>query len=97
MIAAEGLVAVSRMIVAYRRGDDAATSYLLGRNRLYPRRKVGRPRWGQRSRYYSPGLLSAGLAVAGVCGAVLTEGDGHLTIMVCENSEQRGGRRCHRR
>ena len=34
---------------------------------------------------------------AGVCGAALTEGDGHLTIMVCENSEQRGGRRCHRR
>jgi hypothetical protein len=27
----------------------------------------------------------------------LTEGDGHLTIMVCETSEQRGGRRGHRR
>ncbi len=27
MIAAEGLVAVGRMIVAYRRGDGAATSY----------------------------------------------------------------------
>jgi hypothetical protein len=49
------------------------------------------------ARYYSPGLLSAELAMAGACGAVLTEGDGHLTIMVCENSEQRGGRRCHRR
>ncbi len=27
MIAAEGLVAVGRMIVAYRRGDGAATNY----------------------------------------------------------------------
>ncbi len=27
MIAAEGLVAVGRMIVAYRRGDGAATRY----------------------------------------------------------------------
>lgn len=30
-------------------------------------------------------------------GTGLTEGDDHLTIMVCENSEQRGGRRGHRR
>ena len=43
------------------------------------------------------GFVISGLVVAGACGAVLTEGDGHLTIMVCENSEQRGGRRCHRR
>jgi hypothetical protein len=29
MIAGEGLVAVRRMIVAYRRGDGAATSYVI--------------------------------------------------------------------
>ena len=48
-------------------------------------------------RYYSPGLLLTGWAVAGARGAGLTEGNGHLTIMVCETSEQRGGRRGHRR
>ena len=48
-------------------------------------------------RYYSPGLLPTGLAAAGARSVGLTEGDGHLTIMVCENSEQRGGRRGHRR
>ena len=47
--------------------------------------------------YYSPGLLLTGLAVAGARSAGLTERDGHLTIMACENSEQRGGRRGHRR
>ena len=30
MIAAEGLVAIGRMIVAYRRGDGAATNYEIG-------------------------------------------------------------------
>ena len=49
------------------------------------------------ARYYSPGLLLTGLAVAGARSAGLTERDGHLTIMACENSEQRGGRRGHRR
>jgi hypothetical protein len=49
------------------------------------------------AQYYSPGLLPAGWAVVGVRAADLTEGDGHLTIVVCGNSEQRGGRRCHRR
>ena len=49
------------------------------------------------ARYYSPGLLLTGLAVAGARSAGLTERDGHLTIMVCENSEQRDGRRGHRR
>ena len=48
-------------------------------------------------RYYSPGLLLTGLVVAGARSAGLTERDGHLTIMVCETSEQRGGRRGHRR
>src|SRR5438046_6469701 len=43
--------------------------------------------------YYSPGLLPTGLAAAGARSVGLTEGDGHLTIMVCEKSEQRGGRR----
>ncbi len=51
----------------------------------------------QVDRYYSPGLLSAEVAVLCVRVTGLTEGDGHLTIMVCDNSEQRGGRRCHRR
>jgi len=41
-----------------------------------------------RARYYSPDLLSAELAVVRVRGTGLTEGDDHLTIMVCENSEQ---------
>ena len=49
------------------------------------------------ARYYSPGLLLTGWAVVGAHGAGLTEGNGHLTIMVCETSEQRGGRRGHRR
>jgi len=48
-------------------------------------------------RYYSPGLLLTGLAIAGARSAGLTEGNGHLTIMVCETSEQRGGRWGHRR
>ena len=43
------------------------------------------------------GFVICRVAVAGVCGAVLTEGDGHLTIIVCDDFEQRGGRRCHRR
>ena len=30
MIAAEGMVAIGRMIVAYRRGDGAATNYEIG-------------------------------------------------------------------
>ena len=37
--------------------------------------------------YYSPGLLLTELAVAGARSAGLTEGDGHLTIMVCETSD----------
>jgi hypothetical protein len=46
-------------------------------------------------------LLQSGFVTYRVGGrgepvAQLTEGGGHLTIMVCETSEQRGGRRGHR-
>jgi hypothetical protein len=43
------------------------------------------------------GFVTYRIAVAGARSAGLTEGNGHLTIMVCETSEQRGGRRGHRR
>src|SRR5947208_3645126 len=52
--------------------------------------RVSRPR--SAARYYSPGLLLTGLTAAGARSAGLTERDGHLTIMVCETSEERGGR-----
>ncbi len=46
MIAAEGLVAAVRMIVAYRRGDGAATSHeIAGVTVALQHRRVGDGSW----------------------------------------------------
>src|SRR5262245_29508325 len=59
--------------------------------------RLASPQLTRLSPVLQSGFVTCRVGGRGARSAGLTEGDGHLTIMVCENCERRGGRRGHGR